>query len=79
MERDEAEVLKRMLPHYLRHLRANPDTLIIRFYACMSLRMYRTTLYFVVMENIFPTRATIHERFGESSRRETNCFISSQP
>jgi hypothetical protein len=64
MERDEAEVLRRMLPHYLAHLRANRDTLIIRFYACMSLRLYTQTLYFVVMENIFPTKATIHERFG---------------
>jgi Phosphatidylinositol-4-phosphate 5-Kinase len=63
MEKDEAEVLRRMLPDYLKHLRNNRDTLIIRFYACMSLRLYRETLYFVVMENIFPTRATIHERF----------------
>jgi hypothetical protein len=52
-----------MLPRYLRYLRTNRDTLIIKFYACMSLRLYRQTVYFVVMENIFPTRATIHERF----------------
>jgi hypothetical protein len=63
MEKDEAVVLKRILPDYLAYLRKNRDSLIIKFYACMSLRLYSQTLYFVVMENIFPTRATIHERF----------------
>jgi len=63
MEKDEAEVLQRILPDYLAHVRRNRDTLIIKFYACMSLRLYSQTMYFVVMENIFPTRATIHERF----------------
>lgn len=63
MEKDEADVLKRILPAYLLHLREHRETLIIKFYACMSLRLYSQTMFFVVMENIFPTRATIHERF----------------
>jgi len=63
MEKDEADVLQRILPFYLQHLRDNPESLIIKFLACMSLRLYSQTMYFVVMENIFPTRATIHERF----------------
>lgn len=63
MEKDEADVLQRILRPYLSYVRAHRDTLIIKFFGCMSLRLYRQTLYFVVMENIFPTRATIHERF----------------
>jgi hypothetical protein len=58
MEVDEAAALQRMLPAYLNYVRRNRDTLIIRFFACMSLRLYRHTLYFVVMENIFPTKGS---------------------
>lgn len=72
-EEDEAATLLRMLPEYLAHLRANPESLIIRFYACMSLKLYSTTLFFVVMENIFPIGVTVHERFGAGSpSRETS-------
>ncbi len=35
----------------------------VQFFCCMSLRLYRQTLYFVVMENVFMTTATVHERF----------------
>ena len=54
-----------MLPAYLRHLRANPDTLIVKFFGCMSLRLYEKALFFVVMENMLPraAAATVHQRF----------------
>ena len=63
--RAHAATLQRMLPAYLRHLRANPDTLIVKFFGCMSLRLYEKALFFVVMENMLPraAAATVHQRF----------------
>lgn len=63
MSREESEVLRRILPKYVKYLRANPDTLISKFFGCCALKLYKKQLYFVVMENIFHTDNTIHERY----------------
>ena len=59
----EAEVLKKLLPHLLQHLTEHPQSLIVKFYACMGLQLYKQRLYFVVMENLFPLGLQIQERF----------------
>ncbi len=50
------EILKLidMLPTYLEFLNRNPMSLITRYLSAHAIVMYNTTLYFVVMLNIFP-------------------------
>jgi hypothetical protein len=51
----EAEVLLRLLPAYLRHLRDNPASLLCRFYGAFSLALPGLArVYFVLMSNVFP-------------------------
>lgn len=38
-----------------RYVEANPHTLIVKFFGCHSIKMYRRIIYFVVMENILLT------------------------
>jgi hypothetical protein len=49
----ECFVLLDILALYVRHLEQYPSSLITRFYGCHSLQMYDSTMYFVVMENVF--------------------------
>lgn len=63
MEEDEAQVLKRMLPQYLHHLRENPGSLIVKFLGCMRLEMYNAKITFVIMEAVWPTSALINDRY----------------
>ena len=49
----EVTVLLDMLKTYVRHLEMYPSSLITRFYGCHSVQMFNSTMYFVVMENVF--------------------------
>ena len=59
----DIETLQDILPAYVRHLRSNPDSLICKFYACIKMKLYTHTLYFLVMENIFQTQLRIDSRY----------------
>ena len=48
----EAKVLLEILPAYVNYMKRNPHTLVAKFLGCHSIRMYRRTMFFVVMENV---------------------------
>mmetsp|Transcript_13491 Transcript_13491/g.31945 ORF Transcript_13491/g.31945 Transcript_13491/m.31945 type:complete len:268 (+) Transcript_13491:114-917(+) len=47
----------------------NPDTTLIKFFGCHSIQVYTMTMYFLVMENVFLTKLTIHERYDLKGSR----------
>ena len=60
--KDEAMTLSELMPAYVRHLEENPNSLIVRFLGCHSIKMYGVELYFVVMLSFFPN-STLSERY----------------
>lgn len=62
---EEYEVLKSILPHYVRYLRDNPRTLLCQFFGLYSIEMYEHTEYFVVMNNVLDNsnKYEIDERY----------------
>eukprot|EP00887_Chlorella_sp_A99_P001758 scaffold19.g1758.t1 len=53
-----------MVPRYVEHVRANPDTLLIRFFGVHRVKpSHGSKVRFVVMNNIFQTDAAIHRKF----------------
>lgn len=59
---DESLALRNIMGQYVRYIRSNPNSLIVRFLGCHSLTLYGRTLYFVVMLNVFHG-AQFSERF----------------
>ena len=63
ISKEEASFLIDILPNYVRHLSENPNTVINRFIALHSCKMYNLTIYFVVMENVFLANLQPHEKY----------------
>jgi len=60
----EAKMLTKILPHYLEHIRTNPDTLLCRFYGLHRVKATgKKSVRFVVMNNVFHTHLKIHEKY----------------
>eukprot|EP01117_Protostelium_nocturnum_P016640 TRINITY_DN6638_c0_g1_i1.p1 TRINITY_DN6638_c0_g1~~TRINITY_DN6638_c0_g1_i1.p1 ORF type:complete len:1180 (+),score=471.40 TRINITY_DN6638_c0_g1_i1:278-3541(+) len=59
----EALLFQKNLPDYFKYVCNNRDTLLIKFYGLHQLIYRGTSIYFVVMENIFDTPLAIHERY----------------
>jgi len=53
------------LPHYYRHMAANPDSTICKFYGMHRVKMYhlRRKLHFVVMRSVVDTACKIHTMY----------------
>lgn len=60
--KSERNVLLRMLPAYIRHMKQNPDSHLTRFYGCHSIEMYGQVFSFVVMGNAIG-RVSMHQFF----------------
>merc|ERR1711871_68869 len=62
---EECKFLRRILPHYVRHMTTNPNSLINRYYGLHRVKMphIRRKLHFVVMNNIFLTPKPIHTKY----------------
>ena len=48
----ESLPLHAIMPHYVQHLKANPNSLVCRFLGAHCITMYGNELYFVVMLNV---------------------------
>ncbi|GLB36638.1 putative SAICAR synthase-like protein [Lyophyllum shimeji] len=60
----EHAFLLRILPLYYAHVRANPHTLLSRFYGLHRVKLPRgRKIHFVIMNNIFPPHRDIHETY----------------
>ena len=58
----ECKFLRRILPHYFRHMIKNPNSLINQYYGLHRVKMSHLNrkIHFVVMNNIFHTPKPIH-------------------
>ncbi|GAM23972.1 hypothetical protein SAMD00019534_071470 [Acytostelium subglobosum LB1] len=62
--KDEAKLLRELLPAYTDHLTSNPNTLLPKFFGLFRVKPHGgRQVRFVVMGNNFPTRKKIHERY----------------
>ncbi|KAG6819860.1 hypothetical protein H0H93_007946 [Arthromyces matolae] len=60
----EHKYLLRILPEYYEHVKANPHTLLSRFYGLHRVKLPRgRKIHFVIMNNIFPPHRDIHETY----------------
>ncbi|CAG8462520.1 11806_t:CDS:10 [Ambispora leptoticha] len=58
----EHKFLRKILKEYYEHIKANPNTLLSRFYGLHRVKLPRgSKIHFVVMNNIFPPHRDIHE------------------
>lgn len=53
--KSESLALHAIMPQYVKHLKENPNSLVVRFLGAHCITMYGNELYFVVMLNVFPT------------------------
>ena len=58
----DMESLLDVMPDYVKHLYANPDSLIVRYLGAHCVTLYEQKLYFVVMKNIF-SQLHLSERY----------------
>jgi hypothetical protein len=58
----ELRKLLRIMPKYLKHLKMNPHTLIIKFLGAHCITMYSRKIFFLVMLNVFP-REKLSEKY----------------
>lgn len=60
----EHVLLRKILPQYYAHVKANPDTLLSQFYGLHRVKIpYGRKIHFVVMNNLFPPHRDIHRTF----------------
>lgn len=74
----EIQSLREMLPSYVRYLSKNRSSLLIKFLGAHQIKMYGKEMYFVIMCNVFPKDAVIHERYdlkGSWVRRHGNSGV----
>ena len=59
--KEECTFLRRILPHYYRHVIQNPATMLTRFYGMHRVKMHhiRRKMRFVVMGSVFATREDV--------------------
>jgi 1-phosphatidylinositol-4-phosphate 5-kinase len=62
---NEARFLRQIAPEYERYMleQRNCDSLLPRLYGFYKLRYNNQQLYFVLMNNLFPTALKIHQKF----------------
>ncbi|KAK5576732.1 hypothetical protein RB653_007876 [Dictyostelium firmibasis] len=62
--KDEAKLLRDILPSYLEHIQSNPNSLLPRFFGLYRVKPHSgRQVRFVIMGNLFPTKKKIHERY----------------
>lgn len=70
----EHKFLRRILKDYHEHVKANPHTLLSRFYGLHRVKLpHGRKIHFVIMNNLFPPHRDIHETYdlkGSSFGRE---------
>ncbi|KAG8628643.1 hypothetical protein KVT40_002508 [Elsinoe batatas] len=60
----EAKFLRKILPQYYEHVKANPDTLLSQFYGLHRVKTSTGDLFhFVIMNNLFPAHKDIHRTY----------------
>lgn len=60
----EHKFLRKILPAYYEHIKANPHTLLSRFYGLHRVKLPRgRKIHFVIMNNLFPAHRDIHETY----------------
>ncbi|KAI0298642.1 hypothetical protein B0F90DRAFT_1810819 [Multifurca ochricompacta] len=60
----EHKFLRSILKRYYAHVRANPHTLLSRFYGLHRVKLPRgNKIHFVIMNNLFPAHKDIHESY----------------
>jgi len=59
----ECEALLRFLPKYAAHMDRYPSSLLSRLCGFHALKLYNLTIHFIVMQSVFLTPRTIHERY----------------
>ncbi|TFK67357.1 SAICAR synthase-like protein [Pluteus cervinus] len=60
----EHKFLLKILPRYYEHVKANPHTLLSRFYGLHRVKLPRgKKIHFVIMNNLFPPHKDIHETY----------------
>ena len=59
----ESRKLETMLPAYIEHICANPDTVLARYLALFDITFHGKKRCLVVMASAFNTRLQVHERF----------------
>ena len=62
---NESKFLRRILPHYYKYMKENPNTLITRFYGMHRVKMHSLspTMHFVIMASVFDTDRAIHRTY----------------
>ncbi|CAC9540134.1 phosphatidylinositol 4-phosphate 5-kinase alpha [Leishmania donovani] len=63
MTEQESDFLRKILHRYYYHVRDNPFTLLPHFVGHHRLRIGTKTQNFIIMQNVFATTNTIHEKF----------------
>jgi len=58
---EEYSMFRKLLPSYYRHLKNFPNSLLTRFYGLYKIKIGDTTLYFIIMENLFSSPLEIYE------------------
>lgn len=60
--KEEAKLLREMMPEYLKHLHINPDSLLCRIYGMhrVKMRFLSSEIHFVIMASVFDTHKPIH-------------------
>lgn len=60
--KEEAKLLRRIMPQYVSHLHKNPNSLLCRFYGMHRVKMkfLGEEIHFVIMGSVFDTNKTIH-------------------
>ncbi|PWN27734.1 SAICAR synthase-like protein [Jaminaea rosea] len=70
----EHKFLRRILKDYHEHVKANPHTLLSRFYGLHRVKLpHGRKIHFVIMNNLFPPHRDVHETYdlkGSSYGRE---------
>jgi 1-phosphatidylinositol-4-phosphate 5-kinase len=62
--KDEAKLLRSLLPSYVEHIANDENTLLPKFFALHRVKPHRgRQVRFLVMNNVFQTRKNIHERY----------------
>ncbi|KAG5459792.1 MAG: hypothetical protein BJ554DRAFT_8251, partial [Olpidium bornovanus] len=71
----EHKFFRAILPSYYEHVRANPNTLISRFFGLHRVKLpHGRKVHFVVMGNVFPPNRDIHETYDLKVRLATGFF-----
>jgi hypothetical protein len=61
---EEHKFLRKILKRYYEHVKANPHTLLSRFYGLHRVKLPRgKKIHFVIMNNLFPPHKDIHETY----------------